>query len=668
MNILKQNRLVFSLITLAAFSIAAAVALVPKTDGTAALGLIYLIMLIAVLIISFKNPGEYLHKNIFRYRWVLACTLLAALVAFELSGSSVGAFGELLTGGRSENTLLGAPRIARSGEWAVSTPAALAQYKSIFSSLAGGAGVPAMDLSEIFRPFYWGFLLLPPGRGLSFFWMGQLIGLFMVTMEFAMLLTGGNRKFSVTAAFLIAFAPAVQWWIGINGLVELLIFGQLSVLILNRYMNSPRLKSRLLYSVAMAICLGSFAVIPYPSWQVPLGCVFAGAALWVFLTRRRSVVFTHRDFFSLGVLAVIVTGGLISAYYNSSFDVHEAAEESGRRVGTLFQYVMNLFLPYEDLPPQFTPVGETVFFDFFPVGIVMSLLVIFKQKLRDKLLIILLVSAIFLGLYSCVGYPQWLARITLLSGVGTDRTAVVVGFVNILLLLRSMSLYRPGLKASHAAYAAVGLTVVVMSFVVIKFYQYLGGTIMLPLSATILLVSFTLLLLSEKVTAQKIFCGICITLCVVMGVSVNPLEQGISALTDSELYKAVSEIARDDKGLWLVEGENVPIINLPVAAGAATINYASSYSATDINRLFSEAENFPTGFQGAEIVLTDESDPTFTLFSEETAAVIFGAQELMELNIEYILTGSILDGYGNDDVSLERIVQCNGYMIYHVIF
>lgn len=55
-----------------------------------------------------------------------------------------------------------------------------------------------------------------------------------------MLLSGGDKRLAVSGAFLVAFAPVVQWWFAINGLVEMLVFGQLSVLLLQKYMTDTR--------------------------------------------------------------------------------------------------------------------------------------------------------------------------------------------------------------------------------------------------------------------------------------------------------------------------------------------------------------------------------------------------------------------------------------------
>ena len=73
-------------------------------------------------------------------------------------------------------------------------------------------GLPSWNICTIFRPFVWGYLLFGPARGLSFFWVVRLLALFLVSFEFAMVYTKGNKWLSLAAGMLIAFAPTVQWW------------------------------------------------------------------------------------------------------------------------------------------------------------------------------------------------------------------------------------------------------------------------------------------------------------------------------------------------------------------------------------------------------------------------------------------------------------------------
>lgn len=48
--------------------------------------------------------------------------------------------------------------------------------------------------------------------------------------ELGMFITGGQKKLSVMLSICVSFAPFLQWWFAINGLVEMLIYGACFVL------------------------------------------------------------------------------------------------------------------------------------------------------------------------------------------------------------------------------------------------------------------------------------------------------------------------------------------------------------------------------------------------------------------------------------------------------
>ena len=45
---------------------------------------------------------------------------------------------------------------------------------------------------------------------------------------------------SLASALLVAFSSQVQWWFAVNSLVEMLVFGQLAVLIVHYFMVTKK--------------------------------------------------------------------------------------------------------------------------------------------------------------------------------------------------------------------------------------------------------------------------------------------------------------------------------------------------------------------------------------------------------------------------------------------
>lgn len=48
----------------------------------------------------------------------------------------------------------------------------------------------------------------------------------------------GNKRLAVIYGLLVTWSPIVQWWFAVNGLVEMLILGQLAIVIVERYLKA----------------------------------------------------------------------------------------------------------------------------------------------------------------------------------------------------------------------------------------------------------------------------------------------------------------------------------------------------------------------------------------------------------------------------------------------
>ena len=170
------------------------------------------------------------------------------IVLGKFNGSSIGQWNNLIEPNNNiNNTIIGTNREIRSDEWLVNTPFAISQkyndYKyfndipratptDMFSTIF----VPVKDIIIILRPFNIVYLLLGEEYGLSFYWYGRLIALLLVTFELMMLITNKKKLISIAGAILITGSPLVSWFYS-NYIVDLLISGELCLLLFNRYLE-----------------------------------------------------------------------------------------------------------------------------------------------------------------------------------------------------------------------------------------------------------------------------------------------------------------------------------------------------------------------------------------------------------------------------------------------
>ncbi|KAA8819005.1 DUF7657 domain-containing protein [Bifidobacterium vespertilionis] len=425
------------------------------------------------LLTSDHAPIRAFRRSLHRWRWPMGGLMIAILTAAGISGFSVAEWSSLAGGEPFQGVLWGVPRGIRSDEWVVFTPFAFSQshtgYDPVSSVIRAWPtdvtmlyAQPAWALATLFRLFLWGFMLLGSAHGLAFFWSARLIVLLLVSYEFGRLITRDDRWLAAGYAMMVGFAPIVQWWFAVNGIAELFIFGQALVVLFDRYLaatgaacvsSSTGARWRWVLAAGLAYCAGGYALILYPAWQIPMCYVFAACGAAVLIGRLRGfdrhglrARFRVRDFAPMIVAAVALIGVLafvfLRAWDTVSAVMHTAypgarSETGGGLLNTLFNYVASPFSALDDAIPMPNASEQSTFYGLFPLGIVLGVLGL--RRRRDPWIIALLAVDALLLAFGLVGFPSWLAKITMFSSLTVDRIKLATTFIDLLLLTRLAS-------------------------------------------------------------------------------------------------------------------------------------------------------------------------------------------------------------------------------------
>jgi hypothetical protein len=649
-------------------------------------------ILVAFFILSFVKPDLSFWDKLYRYRYLLAGYFLLLLVAQEIHGSSMATWNHILQGDDIINTLFGNYRPIRSDEWAVHTMFALSQYTDpnhffpYFSNIIRGTstdvfivyGQPVWDVVVLFRPFQWGYLLLSPARGLSFFWLSRLIALFMVSFEMGMLVTGKRKQLSVAFAFMVCFAPAVQWWFSAVTLVEMFVFGQLFVIFLNKYIQTNSQKYRCIYALLMGWLGMAFILTFYPPWQIPLGYIFAALVVWVITENYHKNMINKRDCWNILLFLSVLVLGLGRVFSQSRDTIITVMNTAypGNRVSAgggvaldIFTSVGNIFLPYLSASPPGNQCERALFFDLFPISFVIIFVVLFIQKKKDKLLIILLITFAFLFSWCFLPWSDWLYMITFLNVSPPFRTIGIFGFLNLLLLFRAVSLFEYKIKISYTIIISI---IVAARIVTIskRFYQGYLTTEHTIISFIILFVLFLLVLNINKFINKKVFVLCIVILMLVMGGTVNPVEQGVGAILDQPIVQSIKEIQQRENGLWLVESvNNFPINNIPIVAGAPTINSTNVYPYLERWQLLDPENKYEylyNRYAHINVTIQNEFETTFQLLHPDAIRVYINVRDLKKLNVSYIVSGRDLHVLNDENIVFEFIEFVQGLWIYRI--
>ncbi|MDO4537665.1 MAG: hypothetical protein Q4B54_05840 [Coriobacteriales bacterium] len=666
-----------------------------------------------------------------RYRYPLAALLLIALVAFKVSGSSVALMNVRFGEDGFEGVLFGIPRSMRSDEWAVMTPFANAQVIEGFpvtSGLIRGGGTdmtmvyaqPAWAPATLFRPFLWGYMVLGFERGLSFYWCARLIVLALVSFECARLFTNRNDGLSALAAMLVSCSPLIQWWFAVNGTAELFIFGQGLVLCLNAVLRSPGIK-RWGLSALLGWLIGCYAFILYPAWQICLFYVFAALGIWVVVRFATDKNREPQRLLSILVPLIVCVGAFVALCgwcLMSSWDTisqvmgtvypGKRTETGGGVLGLLPFFTVAL--PSATQADQYFPnVCEAArFFALFPLGLGAALALVAKR--RDAGLICLLAAYALLGIYGIFGFPPFLAKITLLSNVTPNRLALAFGYMDVLLLVRSLSLRDelapdpplvqsvserrmrlqtvPSIQqtspvattkpASGFSKGAVAIAVVLaMAYAaVVSFWGHNEHPEIMTVAQTAITLGTCLLGSFFVLAPQGLFkhweqdrgklliisCGTVLA----AGLLVNPVQIGAESLTNSEFVRSVAAVSQtDEDALWM--GDDSVMAQAMVSAGAATINTVNVYPNLELWKKIDASGQYADVYNRyAHIQAQVGTATSFELIQPDMFCVTLTPEDLVRLGVDYFVSQNNLTTLNTPTVSFVPVATAANTTIYRV--
>lgn len=630
---------------------------------------------------------------IFKYRYMIAIIIFILCIIFEISGSSIGMWQTYMkTDKANEGLLFGKPREIRSDEWAVLTPMMFSQEfdgHNYFSNLVRADktdvamvyALPMFDLIQIFRPFQIGFLFLGIAKGLSFFWCGRFIVLFLIMTELGMIITKKNKTLSVIMGILITLAPIIQWWFAVNGIAEIFIFGGLAIIALDKYMNTQSFIKRLLYLFLMYISAGGYILVIYPSWQVPMIYVFLAIAIWVIIKNFKECKMKWQDWLSVSLMLMAFVASMVYIFLKSSDTIlavmntvypGSRSEHGGGCINEYFQYLMNILLPFKQSGLIANQSEASAIFTLFPMGIIMAGIAIFKEKKKDLLLILLFVMYAFLSVWCIFGFPEILAKITLLSNSQNKRAMIAVGTLDVLILIRSLSIIEKPLKRIPSIVISVLLTIFMVYKVESLNKEYIGLITGIAMAIMCIYLFYMIFRYKAKYAKYLLSVGI-IFVMIMIGLTVNPIQKGVDFIYESNIIKKVQEINSQEQGKWIVEELGFPSANYILMAGVPVVNSTNTYP--DLDRWYKidldkKYEDIYNRYAHIVIKLIKDNEEVkenkFELLNADTFKVYLTLEDLKTLEIKYIFTTNNLEQFNTEKIKFDKIFNYEKYNIYQL--
>lgn len=542
--------------------------------------------------------------NLIRFdrRAVILTGLIAALfilmTALAIHGSSIPIWDKEIPARPPDQRgwVFGDPKEIRSDEWLVQTPFSLSQFEQRFPVRNPSIGahndpivleVATSHFSTAFRPQTWGWLILGQERGFAFWWNLKVAGLALSSFLLLMLITRNRFWLAAAGTAWIYFSGFTQWWLSTN-LPEMITAASLLFLALAYLFFVKETWQAVLSAIAVLFAAGWLCLNFYPPFQIPLGWLLVALAAGFFLEKERRQMVAGRWLARGAMLAGAGAALLLILllFYADARETIDAVRQTvypgQRTVGGGAMDLLQLFSGFTLAPlseRSFSPVlwdnaSEAAnFILFFPAVLFAAAWALARRQRIPAMTVSLLIYVVAMAAWAVIGFPGFLARITLMNFVTPERALIGIGLGSILLAVSFLSKADDGDESATGFVAPVIGSVLMLGLLLFLSYRYKSvdpdyfrwrGLILM--SGYFAVVSWLLL------TRRRLWFALAVLVVLGPYYLVNPLSQGLGPLIDNPVYQAVKQdsVSKPD-ARWVAYGDNL-LGNLIIATGAEVID------------------------------------------------------------------------------------------------
>jgi len=657
-------------------------------------------MMIISMVLSFigihfifkvKDIYDFIHKQ----RHILALLMLIYVMIFQYSGSSISAFNDYVQPNIDvDNKVLGIERKIRSDEWAVNTPLIFSQntldskfnyfnnhLRATNTDMFTIINAPVIDVVAIGKPFNLGYILFGNSVGLSFWWYGRLLALLLVSFELCMIISNKNKLVSLCGMLLITFSSATMWWYS-NFIVDLLFFGQLAIVLIDKFMITKNNYIKCLSMFGIFISAISYIFSFYPPWQIPFGYVFLALFIWIVLKNKSEYKISKKDMVLISIF-IIVLGLICFRYYNFSKDTIKAVMNSdypgerlelgGNAILNMFSYTYNFLMPFKSIG---NPCEHSAMLSFFPIPMIIAFIYMLKERKYKFILPMLIISSL-LFVWVTFSTNILFAKLTMLFMVQPARAVIALGLAQIYLLIYLLSNIKYKIINIKKRYLFIISLVLSVLLVKIANYRLVPGYLNYLTGFILVFILFSviyLILNLDKDKNKKILLYILIALPILNGAFVNPIIKGTSVIYKKPVAIEIRKILAENNSKWMTDNVNLTMANYLIANGAKVVNCTNYYPNFELwNQIFTSKkeieENKYKYNRYAHIEVCIVKDKTsLEILQADNIKINLNYKKVLDLNIKYILTNRDLTIFNDENIKFENMYSEDGCNIFKLIY
>ena len=604
-----------------------------------------------------------MYNFIYIKRYLIGLCLLAFLVIGKYNGSSVELWNNYIEPNYKidQNIILGKSRSIRSDEWLVSTPTNLSQIAtnvnfSSYNNVLGATknlvtfypNLPSKDISILATPQNILFFFIDKEMAFSFSWFFPYFLLFFTTFELFMILTR-KKLLSTAGAFLVTLSPLIQWWQS----PQIVSYGNLAMILFYKLLYCTDNKKKFLLSIALGYSGFLYIMCMYPAWQIPYGYCYLIIIIWMIIKNKEKFKLSDLIYI-LSAFSVII--GLmvpILIQNHNVFSVMSNTVYPGERMSTggghwqvLVTYVLDIFFPYKNFG---NPCEYSQYISFFPIPTLYSVYLLVKLRKKDFFIIASTIVILIFFVWTTFSLPSIFSRISLLYMSTTGRTHSVIGYLSLIQLIYVIGNYSSQIKINNwkKIVKNVLLAIIITIIIIITsnriteaFFPGYVNLYTTIISIIVFTPLFALILINSKKT-YEVFCIFLITISILSGAIVSPINKGLDIIYDKPFAKKVRKIVNNNPNVnFLTVDSGITLSNYIVANGGKTINsinYLPNLKLYHILDPKGKYEDIYNRYEHVAVNLVNKKTK-FILNQADCITIDLNYDDICKINTDYIVT------------------------------
>ncbi|PWK22636.1 hypothetical protein LV89_03348 [Arcicella aurantiaca] len=520
--------------------------------------------------------------NIYLGICVLAFLILSLL---KIHGSSVASWNDIIPEGSTstKSILAGTPKRIRMDEYAVLTPFTLSQYNNNFptaNQAIGGQNAPLIGFVPVnhfvtaFRPNFWAYYFLSQEQAFAWAWNFKTFGILISVTLMLMLLTGNNLLLSIFGGFWLLYSSGTQWWYSTSWpdciFLAAILFTCAVYLIFSKNIISLIISTLLfvLFSVY-------YATILYPPYQLPLAYfvifLLAGYVIHHF---NKDIIFDKLFIkLGLGLGAFAALGIIFFKFYSDAKPTIEAMMNTaypGKRTDfggsgfptNMFSEYYHLFVNSDSFPQAWINICELSHYINFAPVIVGCMIWYYATTQKINYLVLLpSIFVVFILIWIKVGFPESIAKLTLMSMSPPKRTQIPFGVANVILAIIYVSQLKymkiSDLPISKKVISII-ITILFMGITAATNDSSSGNFFKAPqlvIGVILFGIANIMLLFPLNIKFREVIFTSVIAVTLVPNIMVNPIAKGLAPITEHNIYQQIKAIDKaDPHQRWMVNG------------------------------------------------------------------------------------------------------------------